>query len=144
MFLNGKAIPKKCASHSKVYIFLATIKWLWTLVERIHLVEELVKFWKIRLIRENLLQPSIKTHYKHTHTHNLCHKPGWKLTYKKKKKAEFLLWLSGLRTQPNMVSVRIQVWSLALLRGLRIQCCHRCGIGWLQMCLGSGVAVAVV
>ena len=36
-------------------------------------------------------------------------------------KEEFPLWLSGLRTQ--LVSTRMQVWSLALLSGLRIQCC---------------------
>ena len=35
---------------------------------------------------------------------------------------EFLLWLRGLRTQ--LVSMRMCTWSLALLSGLRIQCCH--------------------
>ena len=54
---------------------------------------------------------------------------------------EFPLWLSRLRTQ--LVSVRMQVGSLALLRGLRIWHCRRLW-GRSQLCLGSGVAVAVV
>ena len=42
---------------------------------------------------------------------------------KKKQSLEFLLWLSGLRTQ--LVSVRMQVHSLASLSGLRIwHCCQ--------------------
>ena len=53
---------------------------------------------------------------------------------------EFLLWLSRLWTQ--LVSIRIQVWFLASLIGLRIRHCftlqHRS-----QMWLGSCVAVAV-
>ena len=53
---------------------------------------------------------------------------------------EFLLWLSGLRTQ--LVSMRMQVSSLASLSGLRIQ---RCCKLWFrsQMWLIFGVAVAV-
>ena len=39
---------------------------------------------------------------------------------------EFPLWLSELQTQ--LVSMRMQVWSLALLSGLRIQCCRGCGV----------------
>ena len=40
-------------------------------------------------------------------------------------------------------STRMQVQSLALLRGLRTQCCHEL---WskLQMWLGSGIAAALV
>ena len=54
---------------------------------------------------------------------------------------EFPLWLSRLRTQ--LVSMRIQVQSLASLGGLRIwHTAVSCGIG--QIRLGSGVAVAVV
>ena len=51
------------------------------------------------------------------------------------------LWLSGLWTW--LVSMRLQVQSLALLSGLRILCCH---VLWcsLQTWLGSQVAVAVV
>ena len=47
------------------------------------------------------------------------------------------------RKQIWLGSMRTQVWSLALLRGLRIQCCHEL---WCrsQMQLGSGVALAVV
>ena len=40
---------------------------------------------------------------------------------------EFHLWLSGLRT--HLVSMRMQVQSLALLSGLRIQHCCKCNIG---------------
>ena len=54
---------------------------------------------------------------------------------------EFLLWLRGLRIQ--LVPMRMWVRSLASLSGLRIPHCsklqHR-----LQVCLRSGVAVAVV
>ena len=51
------------------------------------------------------------------------------------------MWLKGLRTQ--LVSKRMQVQTLAPLRGLRIQRYHKL---WcrLQMWLRSGVAVAVV
>ena len=52
----------------------------------------------------------------------------------------FLLWLSRLRTQ--LVSMRIRIPSLASLRGLRIQCCHKLQHR-LQMWLRSYVAVAV-
>ena len=54
---------------------------------------------------------------------------------------EFLLWLSGLRTR--LVSMRMQVPSLALLRGLRIPCC--CEL-WckLQRQLRFSIVVAVV
>ena len=53
---------------------------------------------------------------------------------------EFPLWLSGLRTQ--LVSMRMQVPSLASLSGLRIWHCREL---WcrLQMWLLSLVAVAV-
>ena len=54
---------------------------------------------------------------------------------------EFLLWLIRLRTQ--LVSVRVQVQSLASLNGLRIWHCHKLQRR-SQMRLGSGVAVAVV
>ena len=43
-----------------------------------------------------------------------------------KKKEEFPLWLSGLRTQ--LVSMKIQVQSLALLSGLRICIGTSCGV----------------
>ena len=60
---------------------------------------------------------------------------------------EFLLWLSGLRT--HTVSMRIQVLSLDLISGLRIQGCSvgcRCGISLscssdLTPSLGRGVAI---
>ena len=60
---------------------------------------------------------------------------------RQKKNWEFPLWLSGLRTQ--LVSMRILVRPLALLRGIRIWHCHEL---WyrLQRQLGSGIAVAVV
>ena len=48
--------------------------------------------------------------------------------------------LSGLRTQ--LVSMRIQIQSLAWLRGLRIRHCHELQ-GRSQMWLGSSIAVAV-
>ena len=53
---------------------------------------------------------------------------------------EFLLWLNGLQTQ--LISMRMQVQSLAPISGLRIQDCRE---PWcrLQMRLGSGVAVAL-
>ena len=50
---------------------------------------------------------------------------------------EFLLWPSRLRIQ--LVSMKMQIWSLASLRGLSIWCCPE-----LRMWLGSGMAVAVV
>ena len=54
---------------------------------------------------------------------------------------EFPLWLSGLQTQ--LVSMKLQTLSLALLGGLKIQCCHEL---WCrpQTWLRSGVVVAVV
>ena len=52
----------------------------------------------------------------------------------------FLLWLNRLRTR--LVSMRMQVRSQALLTGLGILCC--CGLHCgSQMCLGSGIVVAV-
>ena len=61
-------------------------------------------------------------------------------TKRLKKEEQFLLWLSGLRTQ--LVFMTMPVQSPASLSGLRIQCCcnlqHRS-----QMCLGSGVAMPV-
>ena len=53
---------------------------------------------------------------------------------------EFPLWLSRIRTL--LVSIRMQIWSLALLSGLRIwhSCKPRCRS---QLQLGSGVAVAL-
>ena len=54
---------------------------------------------------------------------------------------EFLSWLRGLR--PWLVSMRIQVWSLASLSGLRIWCCC-CSKCRSKMLPRSGVAVAVV
>ena len=54
---------------------------------------------------------------------------------------EFLLWLSRLRTR--LVSMRMRIWSLASISGLRLQHCHK-----LQHRLGirlvSGIAMAVV
>ena len=54
--------------------------------------------------------------------------------------SEFPLWLSGLRTQ--LVSMRMQVQSLALFNGLRIWSCHKL---WhrSQIWRGSSIAVAV-
>ena len=53
---------------------------------------------------------------------------------------EFPLWRSGLRIR--LGTMRLQVQSLALLSGLRIQCCREL---WrrLQMRLRSDVAVAL-
>ena len=53
---------------------------------------------------------------------------------------EFPLWLSRLRTQ--LVTTKMRVQSLALLRSLRIQHCHEL---WYrsQMWLESHIAVAV-
>ena len=61
--------------------------------------------------------------------------------YVKKAIVEFPLWFSGKQTQ--LASMTMQVGSLALLSGLRIQCCREL---WcrLKMRLGSGVAVALV
>ena len=55
----------------------------------------------------------------------VCHCPGQ--GSRSREVSEFLLWLSSLRTQ--LVSMRIQVYSLASLRGLRIQHCCTCGVG---------------
>ena len=51
--------------------------------------------------------------------------------------------LGSVTYKPNVVSVRMQVWSLALLSGLRIQGCHNLQCRW-QMWFGSCIAVAVV
>ena len=53
---------------------------------------------------------------------------------------EFLLWLSGLRTW--FIFMRMQVWSLASLSGLRICRCHV----WYrsQMLLGFDIAAALI
>ena len=53
----------------------------------------------------------------------------------------FPLWLSGLRAW--LVSMRMQVWSLALLRGLRVEHCSELQ-HTSQMWLRSSVALAVV
>ena len=64
----------------------------------------------------------------------------WPLKKEKREKKEFPLRLSRLRTR--LVSMRMWVRPLALLSGLRIQCCcelqHR-----LRMQLRSGMAVVV-
>ena len=54
--------------------------------------------------------------------------------------SEFLSWLGGLGTQ--LVSMRMEVRSLASLSGLRIRCCREL---WCRSKtqLGSGLAVAV-
>ena len=54
---------------------------------------------------------------------------------------EFLLWLNRLQTQ--LLSMRMQVWTLASLRRLRIQHCHEL---WnkSQTWLGSHIDVTVV
>ena len=54
--------------------------------------------------------------------------------------AEFLLWLSGLKT--HLVSMRMQVKSLVSISGLRIQCRHEL---WYRLPtqLRSYIAVAV-
>ena len=54
---------------------------------------------------------------------------------------EFPLWLSRLITQ--LVSMGVQIQSLASLSELRIQCCHELWCG-SQMRLRSCVAVAAV
>ena len=53
---------------------------------------------------------------------------------------EFPLWLSGLRTW--LVSMRMQVPSLASLNGLRIQRCRKLRHG-SQIWLGSSVSVGM-
>ena len=60
--------------------------------------------------------------------------------YTKNLKLEFLLWLTGLRTQ--LISMRMQVLSLALLSRLRIQSCHKVRHRpqtWLGSYFDSGV-----
>ena len=59
----------------------------------------------------------------------------------KVKTSEFPLWLSPL--EPDIVSMRIHVQSLALFSGLRIWHCHKMQCS-SQMWFGSGVALAVV
>ena len=60
---------------------------------------------------------------------------------KESRRVKYLLWLSGLKSW--LVSMRMQVWSLTLLSGLRIRCC--CELqGRLWTRLGSGIAVTVV
>ena len=60
---------------------------------------------------------------------------------------EFLLWLSGLWTWRVFMG-RMQVQSLALLRGLRIRCCvsctvvHRCGLDPTLRWLWCRLAIA--
>ena len=86
----------------------------------------------------------------HTHRRPLCiYSPGisylekhcpMDLFYHDGNIWEFLLWLSGLRTQ--LVSIRMQVQSLASLSGLRIWHYHELWCG-LQMQLRSGVAAAI-
>ena len=60
--------------------------------------------------------------------------------HKTKVSEEFPLCLSRLRTQ--LISLRKQVWPLASLSGLKIQCCSKLQRR-SQMWLGSGVTVAV-
>ena len=56
---------------------------------------------------------------------------------------EFLLWLSGLKTQRCLCEDVGSISGLAQLSELRIWCCCKLRLR-LQMQLGSGVAVAVV
>ena len=53
---------------------------------------------------------------------------------------EFPLWFIWLRIW--LVSIRMWVWSLVLLSGLRIWCCLKLQHRW-QMWLGSGISVAM-
>ena len=68
-------------------------------------------------------------------------KPAWILQmWQENRTGKFLVRLRGLRTQ--LVSMRMQVWSLASLSGLRIRhCCELWSRSQTQ--LGSQVAVAV-
>ena len=50
------------------------------------------------------------------------HFPNFTKSKARRQMPEFPLWFSRLRT--HVVSLRMQVWSLASLSGLRIQCCH--------------------
>ena len=56
--------------------------------------------------------------------------PGYTLAETKQKvlNKEFLLWLSIVLLWTEIVSVRMWVWSLALFSGLKIRCCHDCGV----------------
>ena len=61
----------------------------------------------------------------------------------KERSHEFPLWLSGLRTQ--IASMRMQVQSLTLLSGLRIQYCHklrRCSLDLALLWLWCRVSAA--
>ena len=71
--------------------------------------------------------------------HNLIHQLYFNETSKMRKK-EFLLWLSGLRTQPK--PIRMWVWYLALLGGLRIWHCHRGNSDLLLLWLWCRLAAA--
>ena len=62
------------------------------------------------------------------------------VTIKKSEEQVFPSWHSRLKS--SVVSVTMPVQLLALLRGLRIRCCHKLQCR-LQMQLRSGVAVAV-
>ena len=66
------------------------------------------------------------------------------LVYQKKKKKKGTgIPIVAQWKQTLLESMRMQVQSLALLRGLRILCCHELRYG-SHMQLRSGVAVAVV
>ena len=69
------------------------------------------------------------------------------LVAEEKERVEIWKGLGGVpavaqQKQIQLVCTRMQVQSLALLSGLKIQCCHGLWCGW-QMWLWSGVAVAV-
>ena len=72
----------------------------------------------------------------------LCKKPQYHLCrFLTKKHWEFPLWLSRLRNRCYLHEDA--VWSLALISGLRIQCCCKLPCkSWMH--LGSSLAVAVV
>ena len=75
----------------------------------------------------------------HRSYHNLIHQLYFNETSKMRKK-EFLLWLSGLRTQPK--PIRMWVWYVALLGGLRIWHCHRGNSDLLLLWLWCRLAAA--
>ena len=62
----------------------------------------------------------------------------YKSELQKETNLEFLLWLSGLRTQ--LVSMRMQVWSLASLSGLR-RCSLDLALLWLWYRLAAATPI---
>ena len=138
--------------------FIETFKiplWirLWEIILPISLMKQLmfknIK-WLVRIYAESrLLVPSHISHTWCTDIMEKVAKPSQKKKKKKKKKKEKTKKKEkgsscrGLQKQIWLASMRMQVWWLASLSGLRIW--HFCEL-WCrsQMQFGSGIAVAVV